>query len=189
MKKASPDVEARIVAMREAGYTVSVIAAHNGCSTATVNRICKRNSVSKRAIAQEIIDEARTQLRESIGNDTALQEIAASVVVDTRHHFELLRAKLEEAASKLEINDPQDAKSVFRSLNSYANALKLSTDAMRSALKIDPTENIDEDALPTLTIECLSDEEVAELRREQAAEESVLYGYSEEEEAEVVEYH
>lgn len=189
MKKVSPEIEAKIVAMREAGYTLNVIAANNGCSKPTVDRICKRYGASKGALSQEIINEAKAQLRATISSDGAIQEIAASVVLDTRYHYELIRAKLEEAAGKMEINGSEDVKAAFRSLNSYANALKLSTDAMRSALKMDSSEYVDEATLPTLVVECLSAEEIAEIRRAQEAERSEHYGYAEEEGEEVADYH
>lgn len=189
MTKLSPDQEVNIVAMREAGYTHAVIAERNGCSIATVKRACSRHGATKGAIAAEALSQARANLRKSISGNDAIQEIAASVVLDTQFHVELLREKLGEAANKLEINSTEDSKQAFRSLNSYANALKLSADAMRSALKIDTSDAYIEQDLPVLTIQTLTEEDVAEMRRQQEAEELELYGSDIEEEDSIVEYH
>lgn len=190
MTKLSPEQEVSIVAMREAGYTNTVIAHKNHCSIATVKRICKRNDVKKGAITDELIAEARAHLRQSISGDDAIREIAAATVQDTQYHFELLREKLAEAAGKLEINSTEDAKTAFKSLNSYANALKLSADAMRSALKLDTSESYEDDELPVLVVKAMSKEDVEEVRRQQQEDEAELYGYDiDAQDEEITEYH
>lgn len=177
MTKLTPDQEANIIAMREAGYTFTVIAYRNECSIATAKRACSRHGTTKGAITDELIAEARTRLRQSISGDDAIREIAASVVEDTKYHCELLREKLAEAAGKLEINSPADAKTAFKSLNSYANAIKLSADAMRSALKLDTSDSYEDNELPVLKIEAMTKADVEEIRRAQAEEFAELYGY------------
>lgn len=187
MTKLTPEQEVNIIAMREAGYTHSVIANKNGCSIATVKRACSRHGASKGSITDQLIAETRARLRQSIGGDDSIREIAASAVQDTQYHFELLREKLADAAEKLEINTPDDAKAAFKSLNSYANALKLSADAMRSALKIDTSESYEDNELPVLVVQAMTQQDVDELRRAQAEEEAELYGYDIEEEEEMTE--
>lgn len=191
MKKISPDVAVKIVAMREVGYSIGVIASKFGCSSSTVKRICLQHNASKGCASEEMMEQSREALRKAIGGDSAIQEIAAAVYLDTKQHSEEMRAKLGEALSMLVINNAEDAKNVIRLMTPYANALKLSTDAIRSALKIDTTDRVDEDELPSLVIECISDEEVSEIRRQQAMEDRELFGYGEEgeEEADIVEYH
>lgn len=184
MTKLTPEQEVNIIAMREAGYTFSVIADRNDCSIATAKRVCSRHGASKGAIADELIAEARTRLRQSISGDDAIREIAASVVVDTKYHCEILREKLAEAAGKLEINSPENALRSFKALNSYANAIKLTNDAMRSGLKLDTSESYEGDELPKLIVQALSKEDIEEIRRQQREEEAELYGYDHEEEEE-----
>ena len=189
MTKLTPEEEARIVAMREAGFTYPVIGERTGRSLASVKRVCSRFKASRGVIGEEIIAEARRQLRAEISQDEAIQETAAAILIDTRFHCERLREKLNEAAGKLQIETPEDARQAFRALNSYANSIKLSADAMRSAAKIDTSSSEAEEDLEVLPLRVMTAEDCRVLRTQQRAEDSLLRGGNPEEDAEIVELH
>ena len=189
MKKLTPEEEARIVAMREAGFTYPVIAERTGRSLASVKRVCVRFKASRGAIGEAIIAEARRELRAEVSQDEAIQATAAAILIDTRLHCERLREKLHEAADKLAIDSPEDARQAFRALNSYANSIKLTADAMRSAAKIDTTDSLVEEDLEVLPLRVMTQDDCRALRDQQRAEDALLRGEGSEEEGEIVELH
>lgn len=189
MKKLTPVEEAQIVAMREAGYTYPVIGERTGRSTASVKRVCSRFKASRGVVSEEIIAEARRELRAEISQDEAIQETAAAILIDTRLHCERLREKLHEAADKLVIDSPEDARQAFRALNSYANSIKLTADAMRSSVKIDTSDSVAEEDLEILPLRVMTEDDCRLLRAQQREEDVLLRGGESIEEDEVVELH
>lgn len=168
-RRTSPDKVALIIAMREAGYSYSLIAEKAGVSLSTAKRVCKRHNVQAFTTTHHLTHEVRQELISSITKDEMLKSVCASLVRDTLSHAEKLREVAAAAGTQLKADNPNDAARILRGCNAWANTLKLSADAMRSALKFATFEPEDED-LPELTLRVMTEEEVSNLRAEQQAE-------------------
>ncbi|MDH2299790.1 helix-turn-helix domain-containing protein [Cobetia sp. 29-18-1] len=64
-----PDIEAQVVVMLEADYTMASVAKRLDLSLSTVKRIKKRRSVKAGVVTQEMIDAHRVELRKSFDED------------------------------------------------------------------------------------------------------------------------
>lgn len=189
MTKLTPPETARIVAMREAGYTHLSISHLTGRSLASIKRVCRSHKAEAGTVAEEIFSAARAQLKAKIAGDDQIRVLAAATLHDTQLLTELIREKLAESTARLTATSIEDAHRTIKTLNSAANAVKLTTDAIRAARKLDTTSSVDETTLPSLVIESLSEEEVAALRADQQREEAELYGYDHIATSEAPEYH
>jgi hypothetical protein len=173
--RVSPKEQAQIVAMRSAGYTMPSIANHSGRSLASVKRICTQSKVKPGLVTEELIQTATKHLMDSVCDDRALQKLAATQLQDTLAHSALCRDKLLEASEQLNASTPQEALQVARACASWANSIKLTGDAIRSALKICPEQEFAED-LPEYSWYEISNEDVEALREAQRKEELEIFG-------------
>ncbi len=179
MKKVDPQQASQVVAMRTAGYTVASIAKHIGISISSVKRICQKNAVKPGEALDALVEKSMHELKKSLTSNESIKLLAASFMQDTVVHAEEIREVAATAAKHLKASNADEALKVMRACAAWANATKLSADALRSTIKIAPIDEGSED-LPELTISVLSDDDVNRIREEQRAEAQDLGLISEE---------
>lgn len=168
-RKKTPDQTAQAVILREAGYTLPAIASRLGISVSTAQRMLKANKAIPGASTQALIEKAREELLTTAFSLDAVQQTAASLVVEELALNQQIRAKL---ASALEILDPTDP-IVFRGLAAASTALKLTQDVTRRALPLEKlNQALDFEELPELKIQIMTERDVAEMRAQQRLEEA-----------------
>jgi hypothetical protein len=168
-RSAKPDQIAKVVAMREAGYTTAMIKEKTGLSVATITRIYAKQGAQKGLIQKELVDEARQNLSESLRQDNSIAELTARLLADNLSHVNLGRIKMLEALEHLQPSETGSAALTLRACAAYFTALKASTDALRS-LSADLEAESEEDSLPELVIRRMTDCEVVTLRKLQQEE-------------------
>lgn len=168
-KKKTPDQTAQAVILREAGFTLPAIASRLDISVSTAQRILKANKAIPGASTQALIEKAREELLTAAFSLDAVQQTAASLVIDELTLNQQIRTKLAHA---LEVLDPANP-IVFRGLAAASTALKLTQDVTRRAL---PLEKLNQalaiEELPELKIHIMTDSDVAEMRAQQRLEEA-----------------
>jgi hypothetical protein len=172
-KKSTPDQNTQVVILREAGYTLPVIADRLDLSISTVQRIIKTNKAVAGAGTRALIDKAREELLSSAFSLEAVQQTVATLVADELALSYLIRTKIGNALEALDPTDPV----AFRGLAAASTALKLTQDVTRRSLpieKLNQAQDIEE--LPTLQIHILSEQDVAEMRAKQRLEEAEMNG-------------
>lgn len=168
-KKKTPDQAAQAVILREAGFTLPAIASRLDISVSTAQRILKANKAIPGASTQTLIEKAREELLTSAFSLDAVQQTAASLVVEELALNQQIRTKL---ANALEVLDPTNP-IVFRSLAAASTALKLTQDVTRRALPLEKlNQALDIEELPELKIHLMTDADVAEMRAQQRLEEA-----------------
>lgn len=168
-KQSTPDQAAQAVILREAGWTVSAIAQRLCISISTTQRLLKKHNAVAGARAQALIEKAREELLTAAFSLDAVQQTAASLVVEELALNQQIRSKL---ANALEILDPADP-IVFRSLAAASTALKLTQDVTRRALPLEKmNQALDIEELPELKIHIMTEADVAEMRAQQRLEEA-----------------
>ncbi|MFJ3525630.1 helix-turn-helix domain-containing protein [Pseudomonas sp. NPDC090203] len=172
-KKSTPDQNTQVVILREAGYTLPVIADRLDLSISTVQRIIKTNKAVAGAGTRALIDKAREELLSSAFSIDAVQQTVATLVADELALSHLIRTKI---ANSLEALDPTDPVA-FRALAAASTALKLTQDVTRRSLPIEKLNQAQEiEELPTLQIHILTENDVAEMRAKQRLEEAEING-------------
>ncbi|MBA6099672.1 hypothetical protein H4C80_21455 [Pseudomonas juntendi] len=168
-KKKTPDQAAQAVILREAGFTLPAIASRLDISVSTAQRILKANKAIPGASTQALIEKAREELLASAFSLDAVQQTAASLVVEELALTHQIRTKL---ANAIEVLDPANP-IVFRSLAAASTALKLTQDVTRRALPLEKlNQALDIEELPELKIHLMTDADVAEMRAQQRLEEA-----------------
>lgn len=168
-KKKTPDQTAQAVILREAGYTLPAIASRLDISVSTAQRILKANKAIPGASTQALIEKAREELLATAFSLEAVQQTAASLVLEELALNQQIRTKL---ASALEILDPADPIS-FRGLAAASTTLKLTQDVTRRALPLEKlSQALDFEELPGLKIHIMTERDVTEMRAQQRLEEA-----------------
>ncbi|MGT3072978.1 helix-turn-helix domain-containing protein [Pseudomonas putida] len=168
-KKKTPDQTAQAVILREAGYTLPAIASRLDISVSTAQRILKANKAIPGASTQALIEKAREELLATAFSLEAVQQTAASLVLEELALNQQIRTKL---ASALEILDPADPIS-FRGLAAASTTLKLTQDVTRRALPLEKlNQALDFEELPELKIHIMTERDVTEMRAQQRLEEA-----------------
>lgn len=168
-KKKTPDQTAQAVILREAGFTLPAIASRLDISVSTAQRILKANKVVPGASTQALIEKAREELLATAFSLDAVQQAAASLVVEELALNQQIRIKL---ASALELLNPSDP-IVFRGLAAASTALKLTQDVTRRALPLEKlNQALEFEELPELKIHLMTEADVAEMRAQQRLEEA-----------------
>jgi len=124
MAKTPPDIEAKIVVLRAAGYTLPLIASKTGLSVSTVKRVVKRNPDPHQVGHLDLVEEARSALRTEFSSDDAIRGLYTSLLADTLLHIETSREIANEALGKLKATDTKDAALTFRALTAHSTTLK-----------------------------------------------------------------
>lgn len=86
-KKTTPDQSTQVVILREAGYTLPVIADRLDLSISTVQRIIKTTKAVAGAGTQALIDKAREELLSSAFSLDAVQQTVATLVPEGKPTF------------------------------------------------------------------------------------------------------
>ncbi|WP_341783414.1 helix-turn-helix domain-containing protein [Pseudomonas putida] len=168
-KKKTPDQTAQAVILREAGYTLPAIASRLDISVSTAQRILKANKAIPGASTLALIEKAREELLATAFSLEAVQQTAASLVLEELALNQQIRTKL---ASALEILDPADPIS-FRGLAAASTTLKLTQDVTRRALPLEKlSQALDFEELPELKIHIMTERDVTEMRAQQRLEEA-----------------
>ncbi len=168
-RKKTPDQTAQAVILREAGYTLPAIASRLDISVSTAQRMLKANKAVLGASTQALIDKAREELLATAFSLEAVQQTAASLVLEELALNQQIRTKL---ASALEILDPADP-IVFRGLAAASTTLKLTQDVTRRALPLEKlNQALDFEELPELKIHIMTERDVTEMRAQQRLEEA-----------------
>ncbi len=168
-KKKTPDQTAQAVILREAGYTLPAIASRLDISVSTAQRMLKTNKAIPGASTQALIEKAREELLATAFSLEAVQQTAASLVLEELALNQQIRTKLSSA---LEILDPADP-IVFRGLAAASTTLKLTQDVTRRALPLEKlNQALDFEELPELKIHIMTERDVTEMRAQQRLEEA-----------------
>ncbi|AYN08467.1 helix-turn-helix domain-containing protein [Pseudomonas putida] len=168
-KQSTPDHAAQAVILREAGWTISAIAERLSISISTTQRLLRKHKAVAGAGTQALIEKAREELLATAFSLDAVQQTAASLVVDELALNQQIRVKL---ANALEILDPADP-IAFRSLAAASTALKLTQDVTRRALPLEKlNQALDFEELPELQIHIMTESDVAQMRAQQRLEEA-----------------
>ncbi|RJG12601.1 helix-turn-helix domain-containing protein [Pseudomonas cavernicola] len=172
----TPDQSAQAVILREAGYTLPAIADRLNISLSTTQRLLKRHGAVAGAATQALIEKAREDLLHNAFALDAVQQTAASLVLDDLSLNRLMRNKLAQAVEALEVT-PDNAPIVCRALAACATTLKLTQQVGRQALPLDKLEQaLTVEELPELQIHIMTDHDVAVLRAEQRLQDAELNG-------------
>lgn len=167
-RRTAPEVEAKAVAMLEVGLTQSDIAQELGLDLSTVKRIKLRNSVKPGSARSELVEEARSKLRQAIESDW-IQEQAAKLIRDDLAHIRELRERINCLYDALpEPEDMRECGQLARSLTAISSALKNTSDMAHKSLGLN-NQGVGEGKIPALVIEELTAEEVERIRDEQEA--------------------
>jgi len=169
-RKTSPDIEAQVVILREAGHTAPAIAAQFELSLSTTKRICKRRGAIAGAATEALIGQARQQMLDTAFELGIVQEQAAALVVEDLSLSSLIRQKLLEQLEQIEPGTCEPFKAM-RAITAAATTLDITQKVNRRALpldKLDEATRVEE--LSELTIKIMTDEDVREIREQQHRE-------------------
>jgi len=164
----------QIVLMRGLGCALIDISNETGLSVSTIKRTLTKNKTAKGELSSEALAEARQRVIARVVNDEGLRLLTATTV---RAALVLTDRIQVEALATLDVlsKDPHEALIRARALNSISNVVKLNADGLRSAVKISPQSDGDPDEeLPEIVVRELTDEDVAEIRRQQEEEDVAM---------------
>ncbi|ANF24917.1 helix-turn-helix domain-containing protein [Stutzerimonas stutzeri] len=168
--KTTPDVEAQAVILREAGYSCPAIAEKLDLSLSTTKRILKRRSAVAGAATASLVEQARQGMLETAFDLDAVQQHAASLVLDDLALSRMIRGGIVEAVEAL---DPSTSTpyQMMRTLVAAATALDLTQKVARRALPLDRlAEATHVEELSELRIRIMTDDDVREIREQQRRE-------------------
>jgi hypothetical protein len=172
-RQKNPDQATQAVLLREAGWTISAIAARLSISISTTQRLLKKHKAVAGAGRAALIEKARDELISSAFSLDSVQQSLASLVSDDMAISAQIRTKLSEAVEALDPNSP----TVFRGLAASATALKLTQDVTRRALPLDKLKEAqDFEELPELKIHLMTEDDVNEMRARQRLEDAERNG-------------
>lgn len=166
--KTAGEIKQAIV-LRDGGYSLAAISERTGISVATLARHFKKHGVSKGALTDQAVIEAREQLLSDAGFIDSLKHEIASAIVDDITQFKRIRAALALNIDELVLDSSLPAHYRSRGLTAAATGLRLSQEIIRKALQIDNVEP-EEGELPELIVRELLPSEVEQLRQEQQAD-------------------
>lgn len=100
-----------------------------------------------------------------ITSDQAIKEEAARLVADDLAHSLHLREVILSASAMMKATNLEEAALVMRAAAAYSTTIKNTSDIIRHSLRLkDLADDVDD--LPELVVTELSQEEIAELRRQ-----------------------
>jgi AraC-like DNA-binding protein len=155
------------IVLRDAGYSLASIADKTGVSVSTLARAFKRHGITKGGLNDEAITEARQQLLADGGLIDQLKHEIAAAVVDDISHVRQIREAAALLLEELMTDTSLPAHYKTRGLAALSTTLRLTQEAARRALKADEVQP-EATELPSLTIIELTQDEIKQLRDEQA---------------------
>lgn len=166
----APDVQAQVVALREAGYTLTSIATRLDIGISSVQRIIKKHGAVAGAATQEMIARARDEMIAAAYSLEAVREKAASLVHDDLDLAQRIRQKAAEVLDTIEVT-ADSAMLSARAVVAVATTLKLTQDVQRRALPLDKLERADSvEELPEIHIKIMGPDDVKAIREQQRKE-------------------
>lgn len=166
----APDVQAQVVALREAGYSLASIATRLGIGISSVQRIIKKHGAVAGAATTEMIAKARDEMIAAAYGLESVRQIAASLVHDDLDLAQRTRQKALEILDAIEVTADNAVQSA-RAVAAVSTALRLTQDVQRRTLPLDKLERADSvEELPELTIRIMGPDDVRELREQQRRE-------------------
>jgi AraC-like DNA-binding protein len=166
---ATPEDIAEALALREAGFTALAISQRLGISIRTLQRHFAAAGTRKGAAKAEVLRRAKDDLMARITCDMTIKEEAARLVADDLAHSLHLREVILAASEQMKATNLEEAALVMRAAAAYSTTIKNTSDIIRHSLRLkDLADDMDE--LPELVVSELSQEEIAELRRQPDAE-------------------
>lgn len=164
-KESTPDEISQALALREAGYTSLAISQRLGISVRSLQRHFATTKTRKGALKAGILQKAKDDLMARITCDQTIKEEAARLVADDLAHSMHLREIILAASGQMKAASLADAVQVMRAAAAYSTTIKNTSDIIRHSLRLkDLADDIDD--LPELVVTELSQDEIAELRRE-----------------------
>ncbi|MFK7160836.1 helix-turn-helix domain-containing protein [Marinospirillum sp. MEB164] len=177
MKHANITQIKKALALRSIGMTRAAIAEKTGLSPATLSRIFKRFNAPKGAAVERLAREAQSELLDKLNNNQALRLEIAKLLHEDMALTRLIREKIADSLEALDTTSPEAAAVNLRALNSAASAMITAQKTARIALGAESIT--DEEVMPVLRIETLTDTDIAQLRRNQQEAYAALNGDSE----------
>lgn len=172
--KTSPDIEAQVVILREAGHTVPAISAQLGLSLSTTKRICKRRGAVAGAATDALVEQARQQMLNTAFELDTVQMQAAALVVEDLSCANLIRQKMLEQLEQIEPGTSEPFKAM-RAITAAATTLDLTQKVGRRALPLDRlAEATHVEELSELRIRIMTDDDVRAIREQQRREAAEL---------------
>lgn len=166
----APDVQAQVVALREAGYSLASIATRLGIGISSVQRIIKKHGAVAGAATTEMIARARDEMIASAYGLESVRQIAAGLFHDDLDLAQRIRLKTVEVLDAIEVTG-DNAVQAARAVAAASTALKLTQDVQRRAMPLDKLERADSvEELPEIHIKIMTDDDVRELREQQRKE-------------------
>jgi lambda repressor-like predicted transcriptional regulator len=165
-KHIPPEMKAKIIALRQAGFSLASIADQTDTSISTVKRHV--SATRKGSVKQELIDEARKELLSTLTDDAVKAQLAA-LVVDDISIAHRIRSNIVSTLEHIENQKPSglaEAGQTMRALSSAATGLKLTGDALRQSLGVTQRglHESNTDDLPELIIQDMTGEDIAKIR-------------------------
>lgn len=166
----APDVQAQVVALREAGYTLTSIASRLDIGISSVQRIIKRRGAVAGAATAEMIARARDEMIASAYDLESVRQIAASLVHDDLNLAQRIRLKSVEVLDAIEVTADSAMQSA-RAVVAVATTLKLTQDVQRRAMPLDKLERAESvEELPEIHIKIMGPDDVEAIREQQRKE-------------------
>lgn len=166
----APDVQAQVVALREAGYTLTSIASRLDIGISSVQRIIKKHGAVAGAATAEVIARARDEMIAAAYSLESVRQIAASLVHDDLDLAQRTRQKAAEVLEAIAVTADSAMQSA-RAIVAVATTLKLTQDVQHRALPLDKLERADSvEELPEIHIKIMGPDDVKAIREQQRKE-------------------
>lgn len=158
-----------MIASREAGFTVAMIAEKTRLSVSTINQILASHGTKKGSATAEMVEDVRRQVRALLSSKDVICDEAALLIADDLAQASLLREKIVAALVRLDATNLQEAVLAMRAAAAMSPALKNTSDMIRQSLGYERHRNeVDEKGLAVLQLIQLSDDQVKEMRAREA---------------------
>ncbi len=166
----APDVQAQVVALREAGYTLTSIASRLDIGISSVQRIIKKHGAVAGAATAGVIARARDEMIAAAYSLESVRQIAASLVHDDLDLAQRTRQKAAEVLEAIAVTADSAMQSA-RAIVAVATTLKLTQDVQHRALPLDKLERADSvEELPEIHIKIMGPDDVKAIREQQRKE-------------------
>ncbi|MGE6209552.1 hypothetical protein [Aeromonas media] len=171
MRRISPKIEAQAAVALAAGFQVVSVAEQTGLSISTVKRIKVRSGVRSGSMRGVLVDEAKAGFKAGLSS-----EFAANAGAQLVHTQVALVDRIQTGAAitleRLErqlLDEEIDLHQAAKTLSACATSAKLAADGLCRVLRLAAEPEVAE-ALPTLEVRDMLEEEIADLRAEQERE-------------------
>jgi len=172
-RKCTPDEEATIIILREAGHSIAMISEATRLSPSTIKRVCSSRKALKGSMIEELIEQARQEVISSVSTQKNVISLIAHQIRDNLAISTQIREKLIESIEQLSPSSTHDAAICMRALTAASTCVKNTTDANKALIRLTLDDDSNEE-LPELAIYTMTEEEIKEMRTQQLREEQEL---------------